>query len=105
MKRPVLICLFALALVVGACSGETAEPIDLRATVPTTDAPTETTLGEAEQQITDDNEAQRQVAVGYAEQQCLEDPDLEEGYVQIVVPDTDEKVGEITADCAEVRGR
>ncbi len=38
-----------------------------------------------------------------AEQQCLDDPDLAEGYVRAVSPDTDEVMAELSVDCAEVR--
>ena len=38
-----------------------------------------------------------------AEQQCLEDPGLAEGYVRAVTPDTDEVLAEITVQCSEVR--
>ncbi len=39
-----------------------------------------------------------------AEQQCLDDPDLAEGYVRAVSPDTDEILAEISVDCADIRG-
>ena len=38
-----------------------------------------------------------------AEQQCLDDPDLAEGYVRAVSPDTDEVMAELSVDCTEVR--
>jgi hypothetical protein len=38
-----------------------------------------------------------------AEQQCLDDPDLAEGYVRAVSPDTDEVMAELSVDCPEVR--
>ncbi len=83
-----------------ACTGETAVPIDLNSTtVPAVESSTIPGVLDPE----NPNEAQNQVAVGYAEQQCLDDPDLEEGYVRIVVPETEEIVGEITVDCEQVR--
>jgi len=38
-----------------------------------------------------------------AAQQCLDDPDLAEGYVRAVSPDTDEVLAEIAVDCADIR--
>lgn len=38
-----------------------------------------------------------------AEQQCLDDPELVEGFVQAVDPETDEPVSEIRIDCTDVR--
>ncbi len=39
-----------------------------------------------------------------AEQQCVDDPTLVEGYVRAVSPDTEEVLAEISVDCTEVRG-
>lgn len=39
-----------------------------------------------------------------AEQQCLDDPGLAEGYVKAVDPSSQETLAEITVDCSEVRG-
>jgi hypothetical protein len=39
-----------------------------------------------------------------AEQQCRNDPELAQGYVKAVSPDTEEIVAEITLDCDDVRG-
>ncbi len=83
-----------------ACTGETAVPIDLNSTtVPIVES---STIPDGLDPA-NPNEDQNRVAVGYAEQQCLDDPELEEGYVRIVVPDTEEIVGEITVDCEQVR--
>ncbi len=83
-----------------ACTGETAVPIDLNSTtVPNVEPSTIPEALDPE----NPNEDQNRVAVAYAEQQCLEDPELEEGYVRIVVPETEEIVGEITVDCEQVR--
>ena len=38
-----------------------------------------------------------------AAQQCLDDPDLAEGYVRAVSSDTDEVLAEISVDCADIR--
>lgn len=89
----------------GGCSGEKATPVDLNVT--TTVADDEDTGSESvlEGDVDDPNAEQNRVTLGYAEQQCLDDPELDQGYVQIVDPSTDEKVGEVTADCEEVRNR
>ncbi len=95
---------FSLAVIIivlaTACTGETAVPVDLNSTsVP---AVASSTIPDVLDPA-NPNESQNRVAVGYAEQQCLDDPELIEGYVRIVVPDTEEIVGEITVDCEQVR--
>ncbi len=98
-KRPVSLALIVVVLAT-ACTGETAVPIDLNSTsVPTVAS---STIPEG-LDLANPNESQNRVAIGYAEQQCLDDPELVEGYVRIVVPDTEEIVGEITVDCEQVR--
>lgn len=94
-----------LLLVLSSCTGEDAVPLDLGSTPPTSHGVGAGDEAEGSDSTTDPNEAQRQLVIGYAEQQCLDDPDLEEGYVAILVPDTEEKVGEVSVDCAEVRSR
>lgn len=94
----------------GGCSGEKATPVDLNVTTTVADDESvddEGTGSESvlEGDVDDPNAEQNRVTLGYAEQQCLDDPELEQGYVQIVDPSTDEKVGEVTADCEEVRNR
>ena len=76
------------------CSGEEAVPID-PANPPTTIDLTDVTHRlEPTEQMQD-----------LAEQQCLDDPDLDEGFVQAVDPDTDQIMSQVTVDCAEVRGQ
>ncbi len=86
-----------LALVVtlaaAGCSGEEAVPID-PANPPTT-APDLTDVTHAIEP-TDQMRAA-------ASQQCLDDPDLAEGYVRAVDPATDQVVAELAVDCDEVR--
>lgn len=38
-----------------------------------------------------------------AEQQCLDDPSLDEGYVRAVAPDSGDVLAEVTVACDEVR--
>lgn len=38
-----------------------------------------------------------------AEQQCLDDPSLDEGYVRAVAPDSGDILAEVTVPCDEVR--
>lgn len=38
-----------------------------------------------------------------ARQQCVDDPSLDEGYVEAVDPETDQVLTQIAVDCAEVR--
>lgn len=40
-----------------------------------------------------------------AEQQCLDSPDKEVGYVKAVSPDTGEMLAELEVDCAQVRSQ
>lgn len=77
-----------------SCTGEEPVPIDLNSTVPPTTAAADEN---------DPNAAQRQEIQQLAEQQCLDDPDLEEGTVRIVDPATDEIVSELIIPCSEVR--
>lgn len=80
--------LLATSALLAACSEETT-PIGLD--------PTTTVVG------ADPNAEVRAEAQGYADQQCLDDPELAEGVLEIVDPDTEEIVGRITANCASVR--
>jgi len=82
-----------LAIVGVACSGEEAIPID-----PANPPTTAVDLTDVTHQI--EPTAQMQDA---AEQQCLDDPTLAEGYVRAVEPETEEILAELTVDCAEVR--
>lgn len=94
----------ALALVSGACTGEDAEPVDFSSTSTSvaSDTPSDFDVSNVED---GPNAEQNQITLGFAEQQCLDDPELEQGYVQIVDPSTNEKVSEVTVECDEVRSR
>lgn len=51
----------------------------------------------------DPNAEAREQIRQLAEQQCLDDPTKTEGVIRIVEPDTEQVVGEMIVDCAEVR--
>ncbi len=96
----------ALLLVASACAEEPAVEIDLNTTVRAASSATSSTTEIAADdngQRQDPNAEQNRITRRYAEQQCLDDPKLDQGYVQIVDPSTNEKVGEVTVDCEEVR--
>lgn len=82
---PVAILLFGLA----ACSGESEGPADPAGAGRLPDV---THFLEPTDQM---REA--------AEQQCLDDEELDEGYVKAVSPDTDEILAELSVDCLEFR--
>lgn len=82
-----------LGLGLAACSGEEAVPID-PANPPTT-LPDLTDVTHGLEPTDQMREA--------AEQQCLDDPELDEGYIRAVDPDTEAVMAELTVDCAEVR--
>lgn len=84
--------MFALASV--GCTGADTVPLDLDGTVPLVEAPS--TTG-------DINAAARAEGRRLAEQQCLDNPELSEGVVQIAEPDSSVVVAEIIVDCSEVR--
>ncbi len=88
--------LFALGLAAGvvACSEQDTVPLDLDGTIPLVDPPAHSDAG---------NEEAREQGQQLAEQQCLDDPQLAEGVVKIVQPETDFVVAEIVVDCSEVR--
>lgn len=88
----------AMALLLVGCSSEATTPIDLSPSTTEAVDPHAST-----ENPVDPNAEVRAQAQQLADNQCLEDETLEEGTIQIVDPDTDEIVGVITADCAEVR--
>lgn len=94
----------ALTLVFGACTGEDAEPVDFSSTSTSVTSQTQSDF-DASNVEDGPNAEQNRITLGFAEQQCLDDPDLEQGYVQIVDPSTNEKVSEVTVECDEVRSR
>lgn len=82
-----------LVLAVSGCTGEEAVPID-PANPPTT-APDLTDVTHAIEPTDEMREA--------ASRQCLDDPDLAEGYVRAVDPQTEAVLAELTVDCVDVR--
>ncbi len=82
-----------IALLFGGCSSEQAVPID-PANPPVLDVePPDVShpIGPTPQMEQ------------LARQQCVDDPTLDQGYVEAVDPTTDEVMTEITVDCDEVR--
>lgn len=85
----------AVGLLAGACSGEEATPID-----PANPPTTAVDLTDITHQIEPTEQMEE-----LAEQQCLDDATLTEGYVRAVDPDTEAILSEVTVDCDEVRAR
>lgn len=81
------------AVVLTACVGEEAVPID-PANPPVVDVepPNVTHLIEPTPQMEE-----------LARRQCVDDPSLDEGYVEAVDPNTDQVLTRVAVDCAEVR--
>jgi hypothetical protein len=91
--RLTLAVLAAVAALAVGCSGEEAVPID-PANPPTT-APELTDVTHALEPTDQMREEARR--------QCLDDPDLDEGYIRAVDPDGGAVLAEVAVDCAEVR--
>jgi hypothetical protein len=95
-----------LCVVVGlaACSSEEATPVELSTSTSTTAAAdpgtgsTDGTLPPTPHAVGENPQAR-----AYAEQQCLDDPSLEQGTIRIVDPTTQTVVGEVVVACDEVR--
>lgn len=83
----------AAVVIAGGCSGEEAVPID-PANPPTTGVD----LTDVTHSI-DPTEDMRDAA----EQQCLDQPELAEGYIRAVDPEDGRVLAEVTVDCDEVR--
>lgn len=88
-----------------ACTTEAPTPIDFSSEGGTTTTQTDDQTSPHDGGLDDPNAAQRSQVFGFAEQQCLDDPDLETGIVQIATPDTGEVVNEVSVPCEEVRER
>ncbi len=87
----------AASVLIG-CSGEDATPIDLDQTTTLTSTSSLATLTPEQE-----NAESRSLAEKLATQQCLDDPEAEQGLIRIVDPETDLIVAEIAVDCADVR--
>ncbi len=99
--------MIVLSLLGASCSSEEPVPIDFSGSDSTTTTVEANPHSESESAGSggDANAGQRALVLGLAEQQCLDDPALETGVVQIAIPDTGEVVSEVQADCVEVRTR
>jgi len=86
--------LLALSLSLVACGSQDTVPLDLDGTVPLVEVPEHSNAG---------NDAASAEGRRLAAQQCLDNPDLDEGIVQIAQPDTGVVVAEILVQCSEVR--
>lgn len=86
--------MLALALGFAAgCTGEEAVPLDEFEATSTVPAPAVTHFLEPDQEMVD-----------LATQQCLDDPDLDEGVIRAVDPaNPDEILVDVTIDCDDVR--
>lgn len=91
-----LVTVVVLVIALAGCSEDEARPIDLG----TPDsAPTTSPDGPATPHAIGENPQAR----AYAEQQCRDDPDQDQGVIRIVDPATDEVLGEVAVDCDELR--
>ncbi len=97
-----IVAIGVITLLAGACTGETATPVDLDAD-PTTTSTSGAAPGDDDATTDDPNAGERERVRQLAEQQCLDDPDKVEGVIRIVDPVTDQVVSEIVVDCAVVR--
>lgn len=95
MCRVLLPVVLVLAVAAG-CTEEDAVPID-PANPPTT-AP-ELDLSDVTHSLEPTPRMEQ-----LARQQCLDDSDAEEGYIEAVDPETGDVMSAITVDCDEVRG-
>ncbi len=104
---------FAVGFLATACTTEEPTAIDFTANNDATTVPLHDTDDGSAGGLTDapadgsadPNSAQRSMVFGLAEQQCLDDPELAQGVVQIAMPDTGEVVNEVSVECDEVRAR
>lgn len=92
----VLVLVPLMVALAAGCTEEDAVPID-PANPPTTAAELDLT------DITHTLEPTPQMEQ-LARQQCLDDPDADQGYIEAVDPETGDVMSAITVDCDEVRG-
>jgi hypothetical protein len=91
--RRLLLLVAALALLGAACAEEESTPIDLgRGGASPSERPA------VPHAINETPEAR-----AFAEQQCRDDPGLDEGVIRIVDPVSEQVVGEIVVECEAVR--
>lgn len=96
-----MLALLIAGLVLVGCTGEEATPVDLDATTSTTVVTPPPFDGEIDPD--DPNAEARAQVVDAARQQCLDDPELDEGVVRLVLEETGELASEYRVDCDEVR--
>ncbi len=84
-----------LAVLTAACVQEEAVPID-PANPPTTPAPALDDIPDVSHPLQPTDQMKE-----LARQQCLDDPDLVEGYVSAVDPETDEILVEYSISCED----
>ncbi len=96
-------------IVVSSCTSEDATIVDLDAVTTTTVSGDSTESSMTMAPFTDEvdpddpNAEARQQVIDAARQQCLDDPELDEGVVRLVIAETGELANEYRVDCAEVR--
>lgn len=102
-----LVAVVSITLLASSCSEEEATIIDLDAvsTTTTVDGDTSSTTAPPGDEIDPDdpNAEARQQVIDAARQQCLDDPELDEGVVRLVMAETGELANEYRVDCDEVR--
>lgn len=96
LYAPVCVVLVIGSMMATACSEEKAIPID-PANPPTSDA-SEIDMTDVTHSLDPTPEMEQ-----LARQQCLDDPEAGEGYIQAVNQETGEVMAEASVDCADVR--
>ncbi len=94
--RPMLAALLVTLGLLAGCAGEEAVPID-PANPPLVDGG-DGSVPDVTHPVNPTEQMEQ-----LARQQCLDDPNLAEGYVQAVDPATDEVITEFSVSCSEVR--
>ncbi len=95
-RSTVTTVLITFAILVSACVQEEAVPID-PAKPPTTSVPDLADLPDVSHPLQPTEQMKE-----LARQQCLDDPDLVEGYVSAVDPDTNEILVDYSIACVDV---
>ncbi len=106
-----LVALASAGVLLAACTSEPATVIDLDAPTTTATASSGSSDGSTvtapplpdEVDPDDPNAESQQMVIDAARQQCLDDPELDEGVVRIVLEATGEVASEYRVDCDEVR--
>lgn len=98
-----IVAVVVMALAVASCQGDQADSPDPDPVVANPHGSIDLTgdLGHED----DPNAESRQLIRQLARRQCLDDPDLDEGLIRMVNPETGATVNEFTLDCDEVRAQ